>query len=146
MEQQEQNLASSNMSGQNQEGSNANWPVKILTATSIIGDGIENRQGEHMGKIKDIMVDLENGYISYVVIEYGGFLGMGEKLFAVPFNTIQLDQVNRKFILDIDQALLEKAPGFDKHHWPATNSHEYFQNASSYWGSFMGNNTGGRPF
>jgi sporulation protein YlmC with PRC-barrel domain len=142
----QQNLSASNMSGQNQEGSNANWPVKILTATSMIGDGIENLQGEHLGKIKDLMVDLQSGSITYVVIEYGGFLGMGEKLFALPFKAIQLDQVNRKFTLNIDQALFEKAPGFDKHHWPATNSHAYFQEVGSYWGSFMGANTGGKAF
>lgn len=146
MNQQQQDLAANNMSGQNQEGSNANWPVKILTATSIIGDEIHNLQGEHLGKIKDMMVDLDGGCITYVVIEYGGFLGIGEKLFALPFKAIKLDQVNQKFILDIDKALLDKAPGFDKNHWPSTNSHEYFQEVGSYWGAFMGSNTGGRVF
>jgi sporulation protein YlmC with PRC-barrel domain len=142
MNQQEQDLASNNGSGHNQEGSNANWPVKILTATSIIGDQIYNLQGEHVGKIKDIMVDLEEGYISYVVLEYGGFLGMGGKLFAFPFKTIQLDQVNRRFILDVSKELLNKEPGFDKSHWPATNSHGYSAGKSTTWGSFMGPNTG----
>ncbi|MDO1446466.1 PRC-barrel domain-containing protein [Rhodocytophaga aerolata] len=146
MNEQSQDLSASNMSGQNQEGSNANWPVKTLTATSMIGDGIENLQGEHLGKIKDLMVDLESGSITYVVIEYGGFLGMGEKLFALPLKALKLDQVNRKFTLNIDRALFEKAPGFDKHHWPATNSHEYFQEVGSYWGSFMGANTGGKAY
>lgn len=73
METSEQNLAANNMSGHNQEGSNANWPVKILTATSIIGDGIENLQGEQLGKIKDIMIDIYQASIVYVVVEYGGF-------------------------------------------------------------------------
>jgi sporulation protein YlmC with PRC-barrel domain len=143
MEASEQNLAANNMSGQNQEGSNANWPVKILTATSIIGDGIENLQGEHLGKIKDIMLDIHQGHIIYIVIQYGGFLGIGEKLFAIPVQAIELDQVKQKFILDIDKELFEKAPGFDQHHWPATNSHDYFQGVGSFWGSFMG---GGRAF
>jgi sporulation protein YlmC with PRC-barrel domain len=143
MDNQEQDLAANNMSGQNQEGSNANWPVKILTATSIIGDQIENPRGEHLGKIKDIMIDIHQASIMYVVVEYGGFLGMGEKLFAIPFQIIELDQVNHKFVLDIDQAIFEKAPGFDKNHWPATNSHEYFQGVGSFWGSFMGS---GRVF
>jgi sporulation protein YlmC with PRC-barrel domain len=146
MDQQEQDLAANNMSGQNQEGSNANWPVKILTATSIIGDEIVNLSGAHLGKIKDIMINLHEASIMYVVVEYGGFLGMGEKLFAVPFQAIVLDQVNQQFTLDIDKELFEKAPGFDKHHWPATNSHEYFQGVGSFWGSFMGPNVGGGTF
>jgi sporulation protein YlmC with PRC-barrel domain len=146
MNQQEQDLASNNVSGQNQEGNNANWPVKILTATSIIGDQIYNLQGEHIGKIKDIMIDLEEGGISYVILEYGGFLGIGGKLFAFPFKTIQLDQVNRRFILDVDKEYLDKEPGFDKSHWPATNSHGYAAGNTSSWGSFMGPNTGGRAY
>ena len=146
MSQQQQDLAANNMSGQNQEGSNANWPVKVLTATSIIGDKIENLEGEQLDKIKDLMVDLQGGCITYVVVEYGGCLEIGEKLFALPFNAIQLDQAKKRFLLDIDRDLLEKAPGFDKNHWPATNSHEYFQEAGSYWGSFMGANTGGKAF
>lgn len=144
MNQQEQDLEANNESGHNQEGSNANWPVKILTATSIIGDQIYNLQGDHIGKIKDIMVDLSEGSISYMILEYGGLLGIGGKLFAFPFKTFQLDQVNRRFVLDVDKELLDKEPGFDKSHWPATNSHEYSAGNDS-WGSFMGPNTGATP-
>ena len=132
----EQDLAANNMMGQNQEGSNANWPVKILTALSIIGDNINNLQGEHLGKIKDMMIDLQGGSITYVVVEYGGFLSMGSKLFAIPFSALKLDQANRRFILEVEKELFEKAPGFDKDHWPSTNSHEYFEGVGSFWGSF----------
>ncbi len=73
----EGDLEAGNATGQNQEGSNANWPVKILTATSIIGDRVENRQGESLGRIKDIMLVLQRGNIAYVVLVYGGFMGIG---------------------------------------------------------------------
>ncbi|MES2732683.1 MAG: PRC-barrel domain-containing protein [Bacteroidota bacterium] len=130
-----------NLTGQNQAGSNANWPVRLLTATTIIGDRVENNQGENLGKIKDIMLDVRRGSIEYVVLEYGGFLGIGEKLFAIPFHSLELDTASEMFILKMDKTTLEKAPGFDKDHWPETNSHEYYQEVGTYWGNFMGNNT-----
>jgi sporulation protein YlmC with PRC-barrel domain len=139
----EGDLEAGNATGQNQEGSNANWPVKILTATSLIGDRVENRQGEHLGRIKDIMLDMQRGNIAYVVLEYGGFMGMGEKLFAIPFIDLDLDQTQQKFMLDVDKEQLDRAPGFDKDHWPETNSHSYSKGAGSSWGGFMGANTGG---
>ncbi|HEV8515322.1 MAG TPA: PRC-barrel domain-containing protein [Cyclobacteriaceae bacterium] len=133
-------LEKENATGQNQSGANANRPVHILTASSIIGDNVENKLGESIGKIKDIMLNTQDGRIQYLVIEFGGFIGFGEKLFAIPFSAVKLNVKNEDFVLNIDKAFLEKAPGFDKDHWPETNSH-YFD-VNSYWGSFMGPNTG----
>ena len=131
-----------NLTVQNQEGTNANWPVRILTATSIIGDEVAINQGEHLGKIKDIMLDIQQGTISYVVMEVGGILGINEKLFAIPYKVLKLDAADQKFILHIAKDQLEQAPGFDKDHWPGTNSHEYFNGVGTYWGNFMGPSTG----
>ena len=133
-------LQKENATGRNQSGANANRPVRVLTASSIIGDNVENGQGESIGKIKDIMLNTQDGRIEYLVIEVGGFLGFGEKLFAVPFTALTLNAKEEDFILNIDKAFLEKAPGFDKDHWPETNGH-YFD-VNQYWGSFMGPNTG----
>jgi sporulation protein YlmC with PRC-barrel domain len=132
-----------NLSGKNHEGAHPNMPLKFLTASSIIGDEVLNRDGEKLGKINDIMVELSSGKIEYVVIELGGFLGMGEKYFAVPFELLKVDEKQEVFVLDQARETLNAAPGFDKDHWPETNSHE-FDNAGAYWGGFMGSNTGGR--
>lgn len=128
-----------NLSGKNHAGAHPNSPVKFLTATSIIGDDVLNPKGEHLGTIKDIMIDLAAGKIEYVVVEFGGFLGMGEKYFALPYPLLKLDSKEQAFILDQPKEVLEKAPGFDKEHWPETNTHLFDTNA--YWGGFMGVNT-----
>jgi sporulation protein YlmC with PRC-barrel domain len=130
-----------NLSGVNHEGAQANSPLKYLTATSIIGDKVLNGAREKMGDIKDIMIDIVQGKIEYVVIELGGFLGIGEKYFAVPYSSLTVDAENQSFILNQEQEIIKNAPGFDKDHWPETNSHE-FENSSTYWGGFMGVNTG----
>ena len=134
-------LVKDNASGKNHEGKHANTPLRYLTASSIIGDKVYNLQNEKLGEIKDIMIDLVVGKIEYFVIEFGGFLGMGEKFFAIPFRLLEVNGEKVAFILDQSKSVLEKAPGFDKDHWPETNSHA-MQETYSYWSGFMGPNTG----
>lgn len=129
-----------NITGTNQAGRFANRPVKHLTASSIIGDKIFNSADEQLGEIKDIMLNIVDGTISYIVIETGGFLGMGQKYFAIPFEALLLDANRKAFILDQTKISLESLPGFDKGHWPETNAHKKNRSLSS--GGFMGGNTG----
>jgi sporulation protein YlmC with PRC-barrel domain len=134
-------LTKDNESGENHEGKHANTPLRYLTASSIIGDKVYNNHDEKLGEVKDIMIDVKEAKVQYMVIEYGGFLGVGEKYFAIPFNLLEVDEKKKIFILDQDRSVLEQAPGFDKDHWPETNSHE-MQETYSYWAGFMGPNTG----
>jgi sporulation protein YlmC with PRC-barrel domain len=136
------NFDSENLSGENQTGLRPNTPLKFLTASSVIGDKVANSNGDHLGSIKDIMIDLSAGKIEYVVVELGGFLGIGEKYFAIPFALLKVDPVEERFILNQTREALDNAPGFDKDHWPETNSHA-LDNSTTYWGGFMGANTGG---
>jgi sporulation protein YlmC with PRC-barrel domain len=135
------NIEIDNITGRNHEGRRPNHPVKVLTAKSIIGDKVENLQGEDLGTIKDLMVNIRSGQIEYVILDYGGFLGIGNKLFAVPFEALTINEEKEVFILNRDKEYLEKAPGFDRDHWPETNSH--YTEVNNYWGDFMGPSTGG---
>ena len=133
-----------NLTGINHEGAHPNSPLKFLTATSIIGDKVANPKGEHLGTIKDIMIDLNGGKIEYIVVEFGGFLGIGEKYFALPFGLFTIDTKHQAFCIDQSKEALKNAPGFDKNHWPETNTHLF--DSSSYWGGFMGVNSGAVPY
>ena len=126
-----------NVTGINHEGPVANSPVERLTATSIVGDKVENTAGEDLGKIDNLMVNLGSGEIEYAVVEFGSFLGIGGKLFAVPFKELRLDAERKTFILDRDKEYLKLSPGFDKDHWPDTNDHSYFDNVRMYYGSYL---------
>lgn len=113
-----------NMTGQNNSGSRPNEPLKHLTASSLIGDSIFNPAGETLGKIKDIMIDITQARVAYVIIEFWGFLGINQKLFAVPMQALQVAKEHTNaFILDETKESLKSYPGFDKEHWPGTNSH-----------------------
>jgi len=126
-------LSTDNFTGVNQEGATPNMPLKYLTASSIIGDKVHDEKDESMGKIEDLMIDLATGKIEYVVIEFGGFLGMGIKYFAIPFAMLQVNPEKKLFVFNQPKERLEKAPGFDLAHWPNTNFHR----EETYW-SFNG--------
>jgi len=91
---------------------------QTLSASTLIGDQVRNTQGEDLGQIEDLMIDLTDGCVSYAVLSFGGMLGIGNKLFAVPWEALSLDQREKVFILDVDKQRLEQAPGFDKNNWP----------------------------
>jgi sporulation protein YlmC with PRC-barrel domain len=88
------------------------------TASSIIGSKIKNEQGEHLGKIEDLMVNLLSGRVTYAVLSFGGFLGLGEKYFAIPMEALALDPTDQIFILNVPSEKLDDAHGFDKNNWP----------------------------
>ena len=128
-------LSEDNLTGTNQGELYANSPLKYLTASSIIGDKVQNEIGEHLGQINDVMIDVLTGKIKYFIIEFGGLLGIGIKYFAIPFGLLNVDPIKKLFVLKQERKALEEAPGFDMDHWPDTNVH--FEKVNSYW-SFMG--------
>jgi sporulation protein YlmC with PRC-barrel domain len=127
----EELLEKDNLSGENKGPLLPNQTGRYLTASSLTGDKVVNSAEEHLGEIKDVMLDLQTGTIDYFVIEFGGFLGMGVKYFAIPLRLLKLDAPNKRFIFNQSRELLEKAPGFDMDHWPDTNLH--FDEVYSYW-------------
>ena len=92
---------------------------RFMLASTLEGNPVINLEGEKLGTIEAIMLDVPLGRIAYAVLSSGGFLGIGDKLFAVPWNALALDTENKCFLLDVSKEDLEKAPGFDKDHWPS---------------------------
>jgi len=106
---------------------------ELMGANTLVGNDVFNLQGEDIGDIKEIMLDMRTGRVGYAVLSFGGFMTVGEKLFAVPWDALTLDTENKRFTLDVDLARLETAPGFDKNQWPnmadptwASDIHRYY--------------------
>lgn len=108
---------------------------QLMTASTLEGDKVVNRQGEDLGEIDEIMLDVPSGRIAYAVMSSGGFLGMGNKLFAIPWTALTLDTDNKCFVLDVDKQRLESAPGFDKDNWPSMADQEFGTQVHSYYGA-----------
>jgi len=105
----------------------------LLSATSIVGDDVCNLKHDELGKIEDIMLDLQSGEIRYAVLSSGGFLGLGDRLFAIPWKALKQDGENKRFTLDIDTERLKKAPGFDKDNWPNMADSTWSSSVDSYY-------------
>lgn len=106
----------------------------ILSSSTISGDKVVNRNGEDLGDIKDLMIDVDNGRVAYAVLEFGGFMGLGSKLFAVPLSAMEIDPENHRFIFDQDKETLKNAPGFDDDHWPDFSDRAWGTSVHSHYG------------
>jgi sporulation protein YlmC with PRC-barrel domain len=107
--------------------------MTILSSSTICNDKVVNASGESLGEIKDLMIDTGTSRVSYAVLEFGGFLGMGTKLFAVPMEAIKLDATRKHFVLDVAKERLQAAPGFDKGHWPDFADPSFVESIHSYY-------------
>src|SRR5512146_1407255 len=110
----------------------------VMSASTLIGDKVVNADGEDLGKIEEILIHIDSGKVAYAVLSFGGFLGVGDKLFAIPWEAFRLDEENKRFILDIDKERLEHAPGFDKDNWPDMEDQT--------WGNQIYSNYGYKPY
>ncbi len=115
--------------------SNAGPGPGLMGADTLVGNDVYNCQGENLGDVKEIMLDMATGRVSYAVLSFGGFLGMGEKLFAVPWDALKLDTANKRFTLDVSKERLKAAPGFEKDSWPNMSDKTWSDGIHSYYGT-----------
>jgi sporulation protein YlmC with PRC-barrel domain len=90
----------------------------VLKASDLIGMKVQGADDKKLGDIKDLVIDPEDGGVQYAVLDFGGFAGIGDKYFAVPWEALQLDTKSKKIWLDVQKKDLKDAPGFDKKNWP----------------------------
>ncbi|WP_322057334.1 PRC-barrel domain-containing protein [Paraburkholderia sp. J63] len=113
----------------------------VMAASTLDGDRVYSSDNEEVGKIKEIMLEVESGRVVYAVMSSGGFLGIGDKLLALPWAALTLDTSRKCFVLNVTAERVKDAPGFDKDQWPAmadlqwgTAVHQYY-GTPGYWES-----------
>lgn len=106
---------------------------RFLSASTLNGDAVKNHKDESLGDLKDIMIDTTTGKVAYAVLSFGGILGMGEKLFAVPWQALVVDGENKQLLLEMDKEYLKNAPGFDKDHWPDFADQKFTDKMNAYY-------------
>jgi sporulation protein YlmC with PRC-barrel domain len=111
---------------------------KTNKASGLLGMEVHNNQNEKLGEIKDLVLDLGSGKVSYAVLAVGGFLGIGEKLLAIPPEALSISDDRTFLKLDADKAKIQAAPGFAATNWPRVDDPEV--RSSRYWstGSAVG--------
>jgi len=121
---------------------------RLMGADTLLGNDVYNNADEKLGDIKEIMLDVPAGRVAYAVLSFGGFLTIGEKLFAVPWSALTLDTGAKCFRLDATKERLKDAPGFDKDHWPQMADGSWSGDVDRFYGVGAvgtGDTLGSRP-
>lgn len=106
----------------------------ILSAGSLKGTKVVNAAGDDLGSIEEIMLYTDTGETAYPVLSFGGFLGLGDELFAVPCQALAVDTANERITLDVTREQLDNAPGFDEDNWPMSPDDTWLQDVHSHYG------------
>lgn len=106
---------------------------QVVKTSDVIGKDVINAQGENLGKIEEIVLDKLIGEVRYVVLSFGGFLGMGDKLYALPWKSISYMPSEDSFVLSIDKDRIKNAPGFDKNNWPDFANITFTKSVSDFY-------------
>ena len=107
----------------------------LMGASTLTGNEVVDREAEALGKVTEIMLDVLSGRVAYAVLSYGGMLGLGDKLFAVPWSALRLDTENKRFTLNVLKESLKDAPGFDKDHWPSMADQTWAAGVHNFYGT-----------
>lgn len=108
---------------------------RVLAASKLDGDTVYSADGDDVGKIKEIMLDMNSGRIAYVVLSSGGFLGIGDKLLAIPWRAFAMDSERKSLQLSISTEKIKNAPGFDKDSWPSMTNRAWANSVHEYYGT-----------
>ena len=107
----------------------------FMGADTLLRNVVYNGMGEKLGVIKEFMIEISSGRVSYAVLSFGGFLGLGDRLFAVPWTCLKLDTAHHRLVLNVPKEVLKHAPGFDKQHWPSMADPGWEQGISKFYDS-----------
>jgi sporulation protein YlmC with PRC-barrel domain len=106
----------------------------VVSASKIIGEAVINHQKENLGKVQELVIDTERGTLAYVVLSFGGFMGMGNKLFAIPWQAFSFSPTEFKLVLNVDKEKLKNAPGFDPEKMPNFADRSWGETVHTYYG------------
>jgi sporulation protein YlmC with PRC-barrel domain len=127
--------------------SDAKGPPSVWLSSELIGMKVVSQEGADLGKIEDLVVR-PGGKVSYAVLSFGEWHGVGDKLFAMPWTvlrTVEPDTAEkgsaRSLVLPLDRERLEKAPGFDKSNWPTFANADWTADVDKYYAGDVNPNT-----
>lgn len=104
----------------------------LFRSSMVVGSGVKDLAGKDAGKIEDLLLE-HDGDVAYAIVSFGGLLGVGDKLFAVPWNAVILDSEGRTVHIDVKKETLERSPSFSRDKWPDANDREWAREVRKGW-------------
>ncbi len=109
---------------------------RLISSDKVAGRRVENPNGDNLGHIEDVMIDKVTGQVDYAVLNYGSFLGVGGRLFAMPWAMMKYDRQRDAYVVGIPEETLKNAPSFDAAQaWPDMGDHAFGSEIRDYYGS-----------
>ncbi|WP_194720958.1 PRC-barrel domain-containing protein [Noviherbaspirillum malthae] len=112
--------------------------ANLYRSTKIIGTTLRDAKEKKIGNIKDLVLDRERGEIAYAVVSFGGVLGVGRKLHAIPWQALEVGDDGRHYILHADRETINQAPSFDMAKWPNMADPKWSGDIDRYWNRMVG--------
>ncbi len=85
---------------------------RLIASDKVEGTAVFGRDGQRIGAVYNFMVDKVTGRVAYAVMSFGGFLGLGERFFPLPWAALTYDPARGGYVVDIDRDGLDRAPSF----------------------------------
>ena len=108
-----------------------------IAADKVEGTAVYDANGDKLGSIHNVMIDKRSGRVVYAVMSFGGFLDMGEKHHPLPWSTLKYDKSKEGYVVNLDKAVLEKAPTYDEDDFAWTPDYgrrvDKYYNVPTYW-------------
>ena len=117
------------------ETSDVRETTRLISSEKVTGTSVENTRGDSLGSIEEIMIDKISGKVAYAVLNYGSFLGMGGKLFALPWDILKYDTGRNAYVVGIPEGRLKGAPSYDAGTEPNWGDPQYAKDLHDYYGS-----------
>lgn len=109
---------------------------EMVKTHDVIGVNVTNETDENLGKIEEIVLNKSTGEVHYAVLSFGGIMGMGDKLFALPWKSLKYNSTKNKFTVNQTKEHLAQAPGFDKAHWPNMADNSWQSGISKFYDTY----------
>jgi len=111
---------------------------RLIAADQVEGTSIYNPAGESLGSVEDVLIDKVSGKIAYAVVGFGGFLGIGDRHYPLPWEKLKYNTAMGGFVVDLDRRVLEGAPSY------ATDETVWWEDPA--WGKRVYDYYGARPY
>ena len=106
----------------------------LLATTDLYRDNVYDLAGKFLGEIEELVLDIHSGHVAYALMAVGGFLGMGQKMIAIPWSTVTIDRVYQRCVVNIDLERLIDAPGLEGDSWPRMTDPRWAKQVYAYFG------------
>ena len=116
----------------------ANETGNLIGSDKVEGTAVYGSDSNKIGSIERVMIDKKSGRVSYAVLSFGGFLGIGEKYHPLPWSTLHYDESMGGYVVNVDRKMLEDAPTYDANddfRWTPDYGQrvDKYYNAPSFW-------------